>query len=109
MKAFPPTYTLRDEIFIHMAPYSRDKVRVLSRLDTSKLDLTKYKGINRTDDDFPLAWSKSYGRGRVFYSTYGHVPENWDNPMVRKMYFEAIRWAMGLTEGSTTPRPMPSK
>jgi hypothetical protein len=23
------------------------------------------------------------------------------------MYFEAIKWALGMTEGDATPRPMP--
>jgi len=25
------------------------------------------------------------------------------------MYFEAIRWALGMTEGSTTPHPKPAQ
>jgi len=28
---------------------------------------------------------------------------------VQKMYFEAIRWALGMTEGSTTPHPKPAR
>ena len=48
-------------------------------------------------------------QGRVFYSTLGHTPESWDDPDVQKMYFEAIRWALGMTEGSTTPHPKPAQ
>jgi type 1 glutamine amidotransferase len=44
---------------------------------------------------FPVAWSKMYGKGRVFYSTLGHTEESWDDPDIRKMYFEAIKWALG--------------
>ena len=108
MKGFPHTFSLREEVVLHLPPYSREKVRVLARLDTKKLDMTN-KAIHRKDGDFPVAWSKSYGKGRVFYSTYGHIPENWDNPMIQKMYFEAIKWSMGITKGETTPRPMPGK
>ena len=43
-----------------------------------------------------------YGKGRVFYSTLGHTEESWNDPDIRKMYFEAIRWALGMTDGSTT-------
>ena len=107
MKGFPLTFTLRDEIYVHEAPYSRDKVHVLARLDASKLDYSKAQGLHRTDKDFPVAWSKSYGKGRVFYSTFGHQPESWDNPQIQKMYFEAIKWSMGLTAGDTTPHPLP--
>ena len=57
--------------------------------------------------DFPLAWAKMYGKGRVFYSSLGHTEEAWDDPDIRKMYFEAIKWVLGMTEGSTTSHPRP--
>ena len=100
MKMFPREFTIHDEIYVHKAPYSRDKVHVLARLDASKLDYSKAQNLHRTDKDFPVAWSKMYGRGRVFYSTFGHAAETWDDPRVQKMYLEAIRWSMGLTNDS---------
>jgi type 1 glutamine amidotransferase len=48
-----------------------------------------------------------YGKGRVFYSTLGHTQEAWNDPDIRKMYFEAIRWVLGMTEGSTASHPRP--
>lgn len=98
MKAFPRAFTIRDEIYVHKSPYDRAKVHVLAHLDAEKLDFTKAKNLNRNDKDFPVAWSKSYGKGRVFFSTFGHLPESWDNPAVQKMYFEAIKWAMHVQE-----------
>jgi type 1 glutamine amidotransferase len=94
MRGFSRTFTVRDEIYVFKAPYSPDKVHVLARLDASKLDFSKARDLHRADRDFPVAWSKSYGKGRVFYSTLGHLPESWDNPAIQKMYFEAIQWAM---------------
>jgi type 1 glutamine amidotransferase len=94
MKGFPLSFTIRDEIYVHKAPYARKNVHVLARLDAEKLDYGKAKDLHRTDRDFPVAWTKPYGRGRVFLSTFGHAPETWDNPMIQKMYFEAIKWAM---------------
>ena len=85
--------------------YSRAKLRVLLRLDADKLDLTN-KNVHRTDRDFAVAWAKMYGKGRVFYSTLGHAVENWDRPDVRKMYFEAVKWAMKLEDADVTPRPL---
>ena len=90
MKAFPLSFTIHDEIYVHKAPYSRDKVHVLASLDASKVDYAKAQGLHRTDKDFPVAWSKMYGKGRVFYSTFGHAAETWDDPRVQKMYLEAI-------------------
>jgi len=107
MKAFPREFVLKDEIFEPKMPYSRDKVRVLARLDVSKLDFTR-EGINRKDKDFPVAWAKMYGKGRVFYSTFGHTNESWDNPEVQKMWLEAIKWSMGMTDADVTPRPLPA-
>ena len=62
-----------------MKDYSRDKVRVLMRLDVSKLDM-KNKNVHRTDGDFAVTWAKMYGKGRVYYTTLGHVQANWDKP-----------------------------
>jgi uncharacterized protein len=101
MKMFPARFTIRDEIYEHKN-FSRDKVRVLARLDASKLDFTRPE-IHRTDRDFPVAWAKMYGKGRVFYSTFGHAPEAWDNPLVQKMYLEAVKWALRLQGEDVTP------
>jgi len=104
MQQWPHSFVLRDEIY-QMKDYSRDKVRVLMRLDPAKLDL-KNKNVHRTDGDFAVTWAKTLGKGRVFYSTLGHVPENWDNPAFQKMYTEAIKWALGLIDADATPRPL---
>ena len=59
----------------------------------SKLDL-KAPLVHRTDGDFPVAWTKTYGKGRVFYSTLGHPRELWDTKWMQTMYFEALKWSM---------------
>ncbi len=107
VRHFPKAFVKYDEIYQPKA-WSRDKVNVLLSLDPDKLDYNNNPRIHRTDHDFPVAWSKMYGRGRVFYSTLGHTEEAWDDPDVRKMYFEAIRWALGMTEGSTASHPRPA-
>ena len=88
--------------------FSRDKRRVLMRLQPSTLDLTN-KNVRRKDLDFPEAWAKMYGKGRVFYSALGHATETWDNPQIQTMYFEAIKWTLGMSEADVTPRPLPQK
>jgi uncharacterized protein len=107
MKPFPARFTLRDEIYVPTStPYSREKVDVLARLDATKLDL-KVPDLHRTDRDFPVAWVKPYGRGRVFYSSFGHLDTSWDDPRIQKMYLEAIRWSLGLTQYTPQPHPLP--
>jgi len=104
MGHWPRSFTLHDEIY-QLKAYSREHLRVLLRLDPSKLDL-KNRNVHRSDGDFAVAWAKSYGKGRVFYSSIGHVVENWDNPAVQEMYSEAIQWALGLKDADVTPRPL---
>jgi len=106
MQQWPRAFVLRDEIY-QLKDYSRDKVRVLMRLDPSKLDL-KNKNVHRSDGDFGVTWAKTYGKGRVFYSTLGHVPENWDDPRLQAMYTEAIKWALGLIQADATSQPLPT-
>lgn len=104
MKALKTGMTLKDEHYQMFAqPYSRDKVDVLARIDTTSVDLTN-PNVHRTDKDFPIAWIKPYGKGRVFYSGLGHTDASWDDPRVQTMYLEAIKWAIN---GGDTPKPHP--
>ncbi len=99
VRHFPKQFVKYDEIYQAKA-WSREKVNVLLSLDADKLDYSRPE-VHRSDRDFAVAWSKMYGKGRVFYSTLGHTKESWDDPDIQKMYFEAIKWVLGLTEGST--------
>ncbi|HEV1287411.1 MAG TPA: ThuA domain-containing protein, partial [Bryobacteraceae bacterium] len=103
---FPAAFAFTDE-FYQAKNFSREKSRVLLRLDLSKMPANA--GVHSTNGDFPLAWAKMYGKGRVFYSALGHDAKTWDNPDVYHMYFEAIRWALGMTEGDVTPRAYPGQ
>jgi len=107
VRHFPKAFVKYDEIY-QPKSWSRDKVNVLLSLDSSKLNYENNPRIHRTDHDFPVAWSKMYGKGRVFYSTLGHTEEAWEDPDIKKMYFEAIKWSLGMTEGSTTSHAKPA-
>jgi len=109
--AFPATrhfgvapFPFTDE-FYQTKDYSRAKIRVLLRLDVSKMPANAE--VHRTDGDFPLVWAKTYGKGRLFYSALGHAASTWDNRDVQVMYLEALKWALGLIEGDATPQPYP--
>jgi uncharacterized protein len=103
-KQFPLTFPFTEE-FYQPKNLSRDKVHVLLRLDMS--NLPPNPGVHITNGDWPLAWAKMYGKGRVFYSAFGHTAATWDNPDVYHMYYEAIKWALGVTDADVTPRPFP--
>lgn len=105
-KDFPPSFEITDEIY-QFKNFSRDRVRVLMSLDTNSVDLTK-KNVHSTDKDFAITWVRNFGKGRVFYSALGHEEQVWDRPDIQKMWLEAVKWAMGMTQGDATPRPKPT-
>jgi uncharacterized protein len=101
---FPAAFSLTDE-FYQPKGFSRASTRVLLRLDAAKLPVNA--DVHVKDGDFPLAWARTVGKGRVFYSSLGHDAATWDDRNVAQMYFEALRWALGLTDGDATPRQLP--
>jgi type 1 glutamine amidotransferase len=103
-KMLAPNLTMTDE-FYQPKEFSRDKLRVLLRLDVSKMPPNPDN--HRVDGDFPLAWAKMYGKGRVFYASFAHAASLWDNPDVYRMYFEALKWALGMSDADVAPRPKP--
>ena len=97
-------FRLTEEIFQFNVPYSRDKLRVLLSLDTMATNMG-VKWIERKDHDFALAWVKSYGKGRVFYTAFGHRLEMFQTPATMQFYLDGIQFAMGDIEAPTAPRP----
>lgn len=98
-------WEFRDEFFRVSEPYSRRRVRVLFSIDTEKTDLHQGRAfgqLERADNDFALAWLRSYGRGRTFYCTIAHNPYVfWDARMLR-FYLDAIQFALGDLPAPTT-------
>lgn len=52
----------------------------------------------------PVVWKKQYGKGRVFYSSLGHIVSDFDVPEVFEIMKRGIRWAAGSIAGSDTTR-----
>jgi len=76
--------------------FSRDRVHVLLSLDTEKSDLTGLVDVVK-GGDYPQAWSRSYGKGRSFYTSLGHRDDIWSNdPVFRAHILGGIRWALQL-------------
>jgi type 1 glutamine amidotransferase len=99
-KHFPAAFGFNDE-FYQPSQYSRDKIDVLLRLDVKPGDSRAH-----ADGDYPLAWAKMYGKGRVFFGSFAHASATWDIRDVQQMYFEAMRWALGLTDADVVPHAM---
>lgn len=92
------SWFLQEEIYQFRAPYDRKKLHLLMSLDTDATD-TSVPGINRKDGDFAVAWTKRYGKGRVFYTALGHRAEVWRDELFQKHLLGGIRWALGQQPG----------
>ncbi len=100
-------FRVADEIYQFGAPYDREKLRVLLSLDTSRTNMgVPWISEERfKDNDFALAWVKSFGKGRVFYTAFGHRTEIYWNPLILQFFLDAIQFATGDLDAPTEPRP----
>lgn len=96
-------FRIADEIYEYGPPYDRAKLRVLLSLDPAKTNMGA-RWINRKDGDFALAWVKSYGKGRVFNTTFGHMSSIYSDPQMLQFYLDAIQFATGDLEAPIAPR-----
>jgi type 1 glutamine amidotransferase len=103
VQAFPDEpFEVKDEIYQMTGPYSREKLRVLLRLDTTETDMN-VPNVHRTDGDFAISWIKQYGKGRIFYCALGHTkPIFWDRAILRH-FLDGIQFAMGDLDCDATP------
>ena len=108
-KPLPPTFRVFDEIYLVNA-FDRSTVHGLLTLDKHPNE--------KTPGDYPIAWCKPYGKGRVLYTSLGHRADVWDDdpklkgrknpPEIAKLYQQhlvgALQWVLGLAPGDATPQ-----
>ena len=106
----PGSWKVFDEIY-QFNGFDRAKVHGLLTLD-------KHPN-NKTPGDYPVAWIKEYGQGRVFYTSLGHREDIWDpnwkddkgqrknSPEIAQAYQQhllgGIKWALGLEKANAKP------
>ena len=75
-----------EQYYLHFDPL----IRVLAT--------TTFSGEHEPDVEgvvMPVAWTRPYGKGRVFCQTIGHTPVDFEVPEVLEMTTRGIRWAAG--------------
>ena len=85
-----PRYRVFDEIY-RFVRNNRAEVTPLLTLDRYPLDGLTAAG---QPADLPLAWAKSYGAGRVFYTALGHRDELWRDPVYQQHVLGGLRWVL---------------
>ena len=93
-------FQINDEIY-QFKQWSRDRVNVLMSLDTQSVDTTR-DSVHRSDNDFALTLSHSYGDGRVFYTALGHEDAVWQDDRFQRLIVNGIVWAIG-DDRNTSP------
>jgi len=85
------SFEIEDEIY-QISDFDHRGSHVLLRLDETSVDLTR-DGVHRRSYGWPLAWTRSYGQGRVFYTALGHEPAVWRDARFQRMLLNAILWS----------------
>ena len=81
-----------DEIY-KFTKSNRGSVTMLLSLDRNPADGLPEAG---QPGDLPLAWAKSFGRGRVFYTALGHREDVWQNTSYQDHILGGIRWVLQM-------------
>ena len=68
-----------DETYVH-TKHNGDRTILMERVDDAGRE--------------PWTWVRTQGKGRVFYTAYGHDERVWGHPMFHKLILNAIRWAV---------------
>jgi hypothetical protein len=81
-------FRINDEwyVFKNMSP----EIHPVLILDTKSMTQEKYNTLA----PYPIAWSRNYGKGRVFYTGMGHREDVWTSPLFQEHVVAGIKWAM---------------
>lgn len=120
VRMIPSKWTVYDEIY-QFKNFERSTVHGLLTLDHLMVNTEDVKNKKVTEADFPVAWCKQLGKGRIFYTSLGHRDDVWDpaaseggkrmnSPELSKLYQQhvtgGILWALSLAPGDAKPQTM---
>ena len=86
------SFEIKDEIY-QIRDFDDRATHVLLRLDPASVDLGR-DGVHRRSYGWPLAWTRSFGKGRVFYTALGHEGAVWQDARYQQLLLNAIRWSI---------------
>jgi uncharacterized protein len=102
-QGMPKEWDVRDEWYSFKSNPRATGSRVIATLDEST-----YKQVGQPGQqlvmgaDHPIAWSRCIGKGRMFYSAIGHLPERYADPLYVQMLEQAIDWSAGRNNAGCT-------
>jgi putative membrane-bound dehydrogenase-like protein len=78
-----------DETYVHDKHNDKDRTVLEYRTDGARKE--------------PWTWVRTQGKGRVFYTAWGHDERTWGNPGFHNLVERGIRWAAGDDPGRVPP------
>jgi type 1 glutamine amidotransferase len=92
----------QDEMYVFRdAPYSREKLHIILSIDAASFN--PGKNLVRNDNDYAISWCREEGKGKVFYTSFGHDQKVWRDEKFQKHLFGGLKWATGQLPGDATP------
>lgn len=86
------SFQINDEIY-QISDFKAETSHVLLRLDPKSVN-TKKEGVVTRYYGWPVAWTRMFGKGRVYYNSLGHPEAVWNDPRYQEMLSNGIRWVM---------------
>ena len=83
-------FDLTEEIYEFKEPLAAC-ITPLLLLDPHK---NSFEKVRNRRSSYPISWKKSYGEGRVFYTSLGHNEEIFTNPKTTTHFLQGILWAL---------------
>jgi len=102
-------FTFEEEFyrFVSSGPYSRERLHVLLSIDVPRSDVETYgktcAQCLRADGDYGLSWIKTYGKGRVFYTAFGHTPALFTTPALTQHVLAGLQFITGDLDADAAP------
>jgi putative membrane-bound dehydrogenase-like protein len=80
---------------------SWDETYVHTKHNTNRVVLAERRSENAAE---PWTWVREHGKGRVFYTAWGHDQRTWSNPGFQALVLNGIRWASENSPSQLHPR-----
>jgi type 1 glutamine amidotransferase len=74
-------------------------------LDDPAIEPRPWNGYTRADKIYPVSWIRTYGKGRVFYTSIGHMPETFMTAGLVGHMLAGVQYALGDLPADATPNP----
>ena len=90
-----PSFGVFDETYTHTHLRPDNEVLTTRAVKPGK-DAANVAAAGRPDAlEEPYTWTRTYGKGRVFYTAYGHDERTWGNEGFQQLMERGILWAVG--------------